>query len=251
MKRIVLAAVAALTLGAPAALASGEGDLAAQSWSFDGIFGQYDRHAMQRGFQVYKEVCAACHALKYVAFRNLADLGFNEEEIKAIAAEYQIADGPDEAGDMFTRPGRPSDQFPAPFANDQAARASNNGALPPNLSLITKARAHGPDYVYALLTGYRDPPADVVLGEGMNYSLAMPGNQIAMPPPLTEGQVTFADGTPATVEQMSRDVVQFLAWSAEPTLEERKNAGIKSMLFLALMTGLLYVSKRRIWSKLH
>jgi ubiquinol-cytochrome c reductase cytochrome c1 subunit len=251
MKRVLALALAASLLGAGAASASEGPELAQQSWSFDGVFGQFDRAAMQRGFQVYKEVCANCHSLNYVAFRNLTDLGFSEEEAKAIAAGYQIVDGPNDAGDMFERPGRLSDRFPHPFPNDQAARASNNGALPPNLSLITKARPGGPDHLYGILTGYREPPAGVTVGDGMYYNLAMPGNQIAMPPPLSEGQVTFADGTPASVEQMARDVTTFLSWSAEPKLEERKNAGIKAFLFLVLLTGLFYLSKRRVWSALH
>lgn len=251
MKRALILALAATLLGAGVARAEEEAGIAKQPWSFEGIFGQFDRASMQRGFQIYKEVCASCHSLNYVAFRNLTDLGFNEEEAKVIAAGFQVVDGPNNEGEMFERPGRLSDRFPRAFPNDQAARASNNGALPPNLSLITKARRGGPDYVYGILTGYREPPAEVALGDGMSYNLAMPGHQIAMPPPLSEGQVSYADGTPATVEQMSRDVVTFLAWAAEPKMEERKNAGLKAFLFLVVLTGLFYLSKRRIWASLH
>jgi ubiquinol-cytochrome c reductase cytochrome c1 subunit len=262
MRRVVLAALA-LALGAAPALASSGAELPRQTWSFDGVFGRFDRPSLQRGLQVYEEVCASCHALQYVAFRNLADLGFSEEQVKAIAAGYEIEDGPNADGDMFTRPGRPSDRFPAPFPNDQAARAANNGALPPNLSLIAKARADGPNYIYGILTGYRDPPANAEIGEGMYFNPSMAGCitneetgalegcQIAMPPPLAEGQVTYADGTPATVEQMSRDVVQFLTWAAEPTMEERKNAGAKTMIFLVILTALLYAAKRKVWASAH
>lgn len=250
MKGWVLAGLAAVALGAPAR-ASEEMALAEQPWSFQGLFGTFDRAALQRGLQVYQEVCAACHALQYVAFRNLTELGFTEEEAKAIASAYEVEDGPNDDGDMFTRTARISDRFPAPFANDKAARASNNGALPPNLSLITKARPGGPDYLYGILTGYHEPPADMTIGEGMYYNAVMPGNQIAMPPPLSEGQVGYADGTTATVEQMARDVTQFLHWAAEPNLEARKNAGLKTMLFLIFLTVVAYAAKRRIWADAH
>ncbi|MEX2650403.1 MAG: cytochrome c1 [Alphaproteobacteria bacterium] len=251
MKRLALAALAALTLGATAASASEGSELAEQPWSFNGLFGQFDRPSLQRGLQVYQEVCAACHSLKYVAFRNLADLGFTEDEAKAVAVAYEVEDGPNDEGDMFTRPGRLSDRFPSPFANDKQARASNNGALPPDLSLITKARVGGPDYLYAILTGYHEPPADLTIGEGMYYNAAMAGNQIAMPPPLSEGLLAYADGTTASVEQMARDVTQFLTWAAEPRLEERKNTGVKTILVLVFLTALAYASKRRIWAAAH
>lgn len=230
------------------------------AWSFSGPFGKYDPQQLQRGFQVYREVCSSCHSLDFVAFRNLADPGgphFTEEEVAALAAEYQITDGPDDMGDMFERPGRPSDYFPAPFANEQAARASNGGAYPPDLSLIAKARAGGPDYLVALLTGYRDPPAGFDLLEGMNYNEYFQGHQIAMPPPLAEGSITtngnnaYEDGTPATVPQMAADVAAFLMWAAEPHLETRKQTGVKVILFLLVMTGLLYAAKRKVWSDQH
>jgi ubiquinol-cytochrome c reductase cytochrome c1 subunit len=251
MKRLALAVLAALTLGSGSAVAAEGPELTAQPWSFDGIFGTFDRASLQRGLQVYQEVCAACHALHYVAFRNLTDLGFTEEEAKAIASAYQVEDGPNDDGDMFTRTARLSDGFPAPFANEKAARAANGGAYPPNLSLITKARVSGPDYLYGILTGYHEPPADMVVGEGMYYNAVMPGHQIAMPPPLSEGQVTYVDGTTASVEQMARDVTQFLHWAAEPNLEARKNAGAKTMLFLVFLVVLTYAAKRRIWASAH
>jgi ubiquinol-cytochrome c reductase cytochrome c1 subunit len=251
MKRLALAALAALTLGAAEAQAAEGVELAEQPWSFEGIFGHYDRPSMQRGLQVYQEVCAACHGLKFIAFRNLPDLGFTEDEAKAIAAKYEIEDGPNDDGDMFLRPGRLSDRFPSPFANDKQARASNNGALPPDLSLITKARVGGPNYLYGILTGYHEPPADFTVGEGMYYNAVMTGHQIAMPPPLSEGLITYADGTNATVEQMARDVTQFLSWAAEPKLEARKNAGAKTILILVFLAALAYASKRRIWAAVH
>jgi ubiquinol-cytochrome c reductase cytochrome c1 subunit len=251
-RHLLAAALGAGLLVAPVAASAAEAvALPSRSWSFDGIFGSFDRAALQRGFQVYQGVCSACHGAKYLAFRNLEGIGLDEEAVKAIAAGYEVTDGPDEAGDMFERPGRPSDHMPSPFPNDNAARAANNGALPPDLSLITKARASGPNYVLALLTGYEEPPDDVVVPEGMHYNHYFPGNMIAMPPPLSPDAVEFADGTPATVAQMAADVTHFLTWLAEPTLEERKQTGIKVMLFLVVLTGLLYAYKRRIWADVH
>lgn len=222
-----------------------------RSWSFDGAFGSYDRAAMQRGFQVYREVCAGCHGLKRVAFRNLSDLGYNVDEIKAVAAEYDIQDGPNDEGEMFTRSGIPADRFPSPFPNDNAARASNGGALPPDLSLITKARTGGGNYIFALMTGYVDPPGDFELLEGLNYNAYFPGHQIAMASPLFEDSVEYADETPATIDQMSSDVAHFLTWAADPHMEARKGMGLKVIIFLLIMTGLFYASKRKIWADLH
>ena len=222
-----------------------------QEWSFNGVFGTYDRAALQRGYQVYKEVCAACHPVKHLAFRDLADIGYREDEIKGIAAQVQVTDGPNDNGEMFQRPARPSDPIPGPFPNDQAARAANNGALPPDLSLITKAREDGPNYVYAILTGFKDPPQGFKLTEGTYYDEYFPGHQIKMPPPLSAVQVKYADGTPATVPQMAHDVVSFLEWAAEPTLEQRHRMGLKVMLFLIIATGVFYAAKRKIWSRIH
>ncbi len=220
------------------------------SWKFSGAFGTVDRQAVQRGYQVYKEVCAACHSMNLLSYRNLQAIGFSEAEVKAIAAQYTVKDGPNDSGEMFDRPARPSDRFASPFANEKAARAANGGALPPDLSLITKARFDGTNYVYSLLTGYQEPPADLVLAEGMNYNPYFTNGQIAMPSPLSDGTVTYSDGTPATVDQMSKDVAQFLQWAAEPEMEQRKHMGIKVMLFLAITTLLFIVAKKRVWSQL-
>jgi len=222
-----------------------------QVWSFNGVFGTYDRAALQRGFQVYKEVCATCHPVKHLAFRDLTEIGYSEDEVKGIAAQVQVTDGPNDSGEMYQRPGRPSDPIPGPFANDQAARAANNGALPPDLSLITKAREGGADYVYAIMTGFKDAPAAMKMNPNMNYNEYFAGHQIAMPPPLNQDQVKFADSTPATVPQMSHDVVTFLSWAAEPTLEQRHRIGFKVILFLIVATGVFYAAKRKVWSRVH
>ena len=256
---------------APAAAADGEAPhIEIQKWTFGGVFGHYDRAQLQRGYQIVKENCSSCHSLKYVSFRNLGEAGgpeFSEAEVKALAAEIEVIDGPDDAGDMFERPGLPSDKFPSPFDNDNAARASNGGALPPDLSVIAKSRSyhrgfpgwaidifsgyqeHGADYLYALLTGYKDAPADKAMADGMSYNVAFPGHQIAMPAPLSEDIVEYNDGTPATVEQMARDVTSFLMWAAEPHLEARKRMGFQVIIFLFIFAGLLYATKRKIWSR--
>ncbi len=251
MMKSVAFALALLALPVVAASAADAPKPAKQDWSFSGPFGTYDRNALQRGFQIYKEVCSACHSLYQVYYRNLEALGYNEAEIKALAASVEVQDGPNDNGEMFMRPGRPYDRFKSPFANSQAARAANNGAMPVDLSVITKARAHGPDYVYALLTGYKAAPAGVTVLDGMNYNSAFGGQQIAMGAPLAEGAITFADGTKATVPQMAKDVTTFLTWAAEPEMEERKKLGFKVILFLLVMTGVLYAAKRKIWSQIH
>ena len=250
MRKLALAFGAAAVLSLGAASAAEEPKLPSEHWSYDGIFGTYDRAALHRGFQVYKEVCAACHALKELYYRDLAALGFSEEEVKALAAQAQVNDLNDQ-GDTIQRPGRPSDPIARPFPNDLAARAANNGALPPDLALITKAREGGADYIFALLNGYAPPPADIKLGQGMNYNLYFPGHQIAMPPPLVDGSVTFADNTPSTVKQEAHDIVSFLSWAAEPTLETRKKTGLKVMIFLLVCAGVFYGVKRKIWADLH
>ena len=220
-------------------------------WSFSGPFGTYDRAALQRGYQVYKEVCSTCHSLHQLAYRNLSALGYSEAQVKTLAAQNEIQAGPNDAGEMFMRPALPSDRFKSPFANEQAARAANNGALPPDLSLITKARKGGADYVHALLTGDEHAPAGFALTPGMNYNKWFPGHQIAMPAPLAEGGVSYGDGTKASIDQMASDVATFLTWAAEPEAEVRKRMGIKVILFLIVFSGLLYASKRRLWAKLH
>lgn len=248
----VTALAAAMVLAAGVAVAAVGSKPPDRDWSFEGLFGTYDRAAAQRGFQVYSQVCAACHSLRLVAYRNLAGIGFAEDQIKAIAAEFEVPDGPNEEGEMFTRPATPADRFAKPFANANAARFANNGALPPDLSLITKARKGGADYIYALLTGYADePPEGVEMMPGMMYNTYFPGNQIAMAPPLAEGAVEYADGTKATVAQMASDVTTFLAWAAEPEMEERKRMGVKVLLFLIVLTAMLYALKRQIWKDVH
>ena len=239
-------------LAAGPSLAAGDSKaLKSPGFSFQGPFGTFDRGELQRGFQVHQEVCSACHAVKYLAFRNLPRIGFSEEQAKAIAAEYEVTDGPDAEGEMFERPARLSDHMPSPFANDNAARFANNGALPPDLSLIVKARAGGENYLYSLLTGYEDPPADVELPDGMSYNAYFAGHQIAMPPPLVEDGVEYDDGKVASIDQMARDVTTFLTWLAEPDLEARKGMGIKVMIFLILLTALLYMVKRKVWRDVH
>jgi ubiquinol-cytochrome c reductase cytochrome c1 subunit len=251
MKKLMTAALAVLALGSGTAQAAEGAAIPEQDWSFDGIFGTFERAQVQRGLQVYREVCAACHGLRLVAFRNLEAIGYDEESIKALASEYTFTDGPDDQGEMYEREGLPSDRFPSPFPNDKAAAAANNGAAPPDLSLIAKARKGGPDYTRALLMGYEEPPADREMPAGASYNIYFPGNQIAMPPPLFDDGVEFADGTPATVEQMATDVAAFLMWTAEPNLEERKAMGLKVLIFLLVFTGVLYAAKRKIWADLH
>lgn len=253
MKKLALIAAVLLGFGTSAtAQAAEEAPHPPElQWSFDGIFGTFDRAQLQRGFQVYKEVCATCHSLRFVAFRNLADLGYNEEQIKAFAAEFQVTDGPDETGEMYQRPGEPSDYFPPAFPNEEAARYANGGAYPPNLSLMPEARADGVDYIHALLTGYTEAPSDFELLPGQYYNEYFPGHAILMAPPLSDGQVSYADGTEATVDQMAKDVAAFLRWTSEPQLEERKTMGVKVILFLLVFTGLLYAVKRKVWAELH
>ena len=246
--RIMFAAILAALATAPA-LAQEEAPppLPHEKWSFAGPFGTYDRAAAQRGFQVYHDVCATCHSIRQAYYRNLEGIGLTEEQVAAIASNDQVPSLTDD-GQPTTRPGLPSDHFRAPYPNDAAARAVHNGALPPDLSEIVNARQGGPDYLYALLTGYSDPPANMKMGEGMNYNKFFPGHQIAMPQPLHDEQVTYADGTPASVNQMSHDVVTFLAFIANPEMEVRKNTGVKVVLFLVFLTGLTYAVKRKVWA---
>lgn len=220
-------------------------------WSFEGVFGKVDRQAAQRGFQVYKEVCSACHSMHQLSYRNLKDLGFSEAEVKEIAKTVTIQDGPNDQGEMFDRPGLPSDKFVKAFPNDAAAKAANNGALPVDLSLIIKAREDGANYVYSLLNGYKPAPEGFKLMAGSNYNEYFHGHQIAMPPPLSDGQVQYMDGTTASLEQMSHDVVVFLQWAAEPEMEHRKSMGLKAIIFLIVFTVVFYIAKRRIWANLN
>ena len=250
--RAVLVAGGLVLAGGPA-LAAGEALPPPDTkFSFDGLFGAFDRASAQHGFQIYKEVCSNCHSMRLVYYRNLRELGLSDAEVRAIAATVQMQDGPNDEGQMFERAGRPSDRFRSPFTNEKAARAANNGAYPPDLSVITREREHGADYIHALLVGYSDPPEGFQMMEGMNYNKYFAGRQIAMAPPLTgEGQVEFKDGTKGTVEQMARDVTTYLAWAAEPELEVRKQMGVRIVLFLTILGGLVYAVKRRVWSDVH
>ncbi len=269
---IVLAfglAVSLSALGARAALAQEQEIPPKQHWSFAGPFGLYDPAQLQRGFKIYKEVCSNCHSIKLLAFRNLADPGgpgFTEAQAAAIAAGYQITDGPNDQGEMFQRSGKLADHFPPPFPNDQAARAALGGKLPPDMSVLAKARSvergfpwfifdaftqyqeDGPDYIHAILNGYEDhPPAGVTLPPGAEYNKYFPGHAIGMPKPLNDGQVQYTDGTPMTVDQYGRDVAAFLMWVAEPTLDARKRLGFQVFVFLIVLSGLLYFTKRMVW----
>ncbi len=223
-------------------------------WSFKGLLGKFDRPSLQRGFQVYKEVCASCHSMQYLSYRNLGEPGgpeFSEEEVKAIAAGFDVIDGPDAQGEMFTRPGRPSDKFVNPYPNINAATAANGGAYPPDMSVLVKARKGGANYIYSVLVGYEDPPAGVVLDEGVYYNKYMIGNNIKMPNNLSDGLVEYADGTEATVDQMAKDVTTFLSWAAEPELESRHKTGVKVILYLILLSILVFLSMKRIWSRVN
>jgi ubiquinol-cytochrome c reductase cytochrome c1 subunit len=251
MPKSILAALAAVLLfGAAAARAQEMPPLPHQEWSFDGVFGTYDPAALQRGFQVYKEVCSACHPVKHLYFRDLIQLGYSEEQVKGIAAQYKVTAGPNDQGEMYERPGRPADHIPGPFKNDEAARAANNGGLPPDLSMIVLAREGGPDYVDAILNGFTKPPPGFPEIPGTYYNEYFPGHHIKMPPPLSANQVKFADGTPATVPQMAHDVATFLTWASDPTLDERHHMGFKVILFLVVATGVFYAAKRKIWSRI-
>ena len=229
LKKIILLLVLTFPLNIIAA-ESNKGNMPKHKWSFNGITGTFDRAALQRGFQVYTEVCAGCHSMKLLYYRDLIDIGFSKAQVKAIAAEYDVLDGPNDEGEMFERPARPADRFVNPYSNDNEARASNNGAYPPDLSVITKARRYGEDYIYNLLIGYEEAPDGVEVGDGMYYNKWMDGNQIAMPNPIYDGSVDYDDGTDNNAEQLSEDVVTFLKWAAEPELEVRKNLGIKVIL---------------------
>ena len=233
-------------------LASGSGnDLPKHNWSFKGLTGTFDKSAVQRGFKVYREVCSGCHSMSLLYYRDLIDIGFSDEEVKAIAAEYTVIDGPNEEGEMFERPAKPSDRFVPPFSNEQEARISNNGSYPPDLSVITKAKKHGPDYIFNLLLGYTEPPVDFELGEGMYYNKWKEGHQISMAQPLDEGYVDYDDGTENTLPQLAEDITTFLVWSAEPELEARKKLGIKVILFFIVLGSIVFIVKNRLWREIH
>ena len=222
-------------------------------WSFKGLFGKFDRAALQRGYHVYTEVCSSCHSMKYLSYRNLAQEGgpeFTEAEAKAIAASFEVTDGPNSDGEMFMRPGKLSDKFVMPYENVKAAQAANGGAYPPDMSVLVKARGGGVDYIYSLLQGYEDPPAGVTLDDGVYYNKYMYGNKIKMSNQLSDGLIEYSDGTTATVEQMSKDVTTFLMWAAEPHLESRHQMGFKAIIYLIILTILVYFSMKRIWSRI-
>jgi len=221
-----------------------------QNWSFEGIFGRYDNSTLQRGLQIYQEVCSACHGMKRLRFRELRDLGFTNDQIKQYAKTFEILDGPNELGEMFIRPGEPSDTFVSPYKNKEEAKASFGGSYPPDLSLLTKAIKNGPDYIYSLLTGYEDPPKEFKLTDGLYYNPYYDGKVIAMPPPLYDNAIEYIDGTNASLDQLSYDIVHFLNWAAEPKLQQRKSLGLKVLLFLIVLTLLLYVTMKEIWSRI-
>lgn len=228
-------------------------EIARQSWSFTPPFGTFDNAQLQRGFQVYKEVCASCHSMRLLSYRNLGEPGgpeFSPKAVEVLASQVQVSDGPNEKGEMFQRPARPSDRFRSPFANDQLARLANNGALPPDLSVMAKARPGGPDYIYALLTGYHPAPQGFELAQGMHYNAAFPGHQIAMPPPLSDGVIAYTDGTEPTVDNYARDVSAYLMWAAEPKLEERHKTGARVMIFLIVFVVIMFLAKRTVWARL-
>ena len=224
-----------------------------QDWSFKSFYGKFDRASLQRGYQVYTEVCASCHSMKYLSYRNLAEKGgpeFSEEEAKNFASQFEVIDGPNSDGEMFTRTAKLSDKFVKPYNNDQEAKNANGGAYSPDMSVLVKARKGGADYIYSVLLGYEDPPADIKLDEGVYYNKYMYGNKIKMASPLSDGIVEYSDGTKATQKQMAKDVVTFLMWSAEPHLESRHRVGFKVIIYLLVLTILVYFSMKRIWSRI-
>ncbi len=277
MHRTFTALALAASLGAAvlgtgvAQAAEGQPHPPSLKWSFSGPFGTFDQGQLQRGFKVYKEVCASCHSMSLVSFRNLAEAGgpgFSEKQVEALAAEYKIKDL-DDKGEAIERDGRPADKFPAPFANALAAAAANGGVAPPDFSTLAKARTYergfpwwiidifsqfqeqGPDYIHAILVGYEDAPQGFTMPAGGNYNKYFPGHVIAMPKPITDGQVTYDDGAPQTLDQYSRDVAAFMMWAAEPHLVARKRLGFQVMIFLLVLSGLLYFTKKKVWSAVH
>ncbi len=221
-------------------------------WTFKGLFGKFDRASLQRGYQVYTEVCAACHSMKYLSYRNLSEKGgpeFSIAQAKAIAASFEVTDGPNADGEMFQRPGKLSDKFVMPYENVKAAEAANGGAYPPDMSVLVKARGGGVDYIYSLLQGYEEAPSGMVLDDGVHYNKYMYGNKIKMSAPLSDGIIEYSDGTNPSVEQMSKDVTTFLMWAAEPSLEARHQMGFKAIVYLIILTTLVYFSMKRIWSR--
>jgi ubiquinol-cytochrome c reductase cytochrome c1 subunit len=251
MRSILAASLLALAFAAPARAEEGIPPYPKVNWSFAGPFGTYDRASAQRGFQVYNEVCSACHSMRLMSYRNLEAIGLSQAQVRAIAASKTVPGGTDDSGKPITRPGLPSDPFASPFPNDKAARAANNGAVPPDQSDLLKAREGGANYIHALLLGYKNPPPGVKIPDGLYYNEYFPGHAIHMPPPLADGSVTYADGTKATLDQEARDVTTFLAFASHPEMEQRKRMGVKVALFLAMLGCVTYAYKRRVWSHLH
>lgn len=222
------------------------------NWSFKGIFGTFDRASLQRGYQVYQEVCSGCHSAQHLSYRNLSEKGgpeFSVEEAKAIAAQFEVEDGPNSDGEMFMRPGRLSDKFVKPYPNVEASTAANGGAYPPDMSVLAKARKGGADYIYSLLLGYEEPPAGFEMEEGVYYNKYMSGNKIKMTAPLSDGLVEYSDGTQSTTAQMAKDITTFLVWSAEPHLESQHRMGFKVIIYLIILLILVYMSKQKVWSR--
>ncbi len=254
MKKIfkLFSIIILLSLNSYSAFSAEKVEYLKTDWSFKGLFGKFDRASLQRGYQVYTEVCAACHSMKYLSYRNLSEKGgpeFSVAQAKAIAASFEVTDGPNSDGEMFTRPGKLSDKFVMPYENVKAAEAANGGAYPPDMSVLVKARGGGVDYIYSLLQGYEEAPSGMILDDGVHYNKYMYGNKIKMSAPLSDGIIEYSDGTNASVEQMSKDVTTFLMWAAEPSLEARHQMGFKAIVYLIILTILVYFSMKRIWSR--
>ena len=233
--------------------AESSNELLKVDWSFKSFFGKFDRATLQRGYQVYNEVCASCHSLKYLSYRNLAEKGgpeFSEVEAKAIASNFEVTDGPNSTGEMYMRPAKLSDKFVMPYANEEEAKSANGGAYPPDMSVLVKARKGGADYIYSILLGYEDPPEDIKLDDGVYYNKYMYGKKIKMSAPLSDDIVEYSDGTKATTEQMAKDVVSFLMWASEPHLEQRHKIGFRVILYLIVLSALVYFSMKKIWSRI-
>ena len=233
-------------------LADEKKQLLTSDWSFKGYLGKFDRAALQRGYQVYTEVCASCHSMKYLSYRNLAEKGgpeFSEEQAKAIASNFELIDGPNSDGEMFTRPGKLSDKFVKPYPNVEASTAANGGAYPPDMSVLAKARAGGANYLYSLLLGYEEAPSGFELDDGVYYNKYMPGNKIKMSSPLYDGLIEYSDGTESTTEQMAKDITAFLVWASEPHLESQHKMGFKTIIYLIILLTLVYLSKQKVWSR--
>ena len=254
MKKIfkLFSIIILLTLNSYSAISAEKVEYLKTDWSFKGLFGKFDRASLQRGYQVYTEVCAACHSMRYLSYRNLSEKGgpeFSVAQAKAIAASFEVTDGPNADGEMFQRPGKLSDKFVMPYENVKAAEAANGGAYPPDMSVLVKARGGGVDYIYSLLQGYEEAPSGMILDEGVHYNKYMYGNKIKMSAPLSDGIIEYSDGTNPSVEQMSKDVTTFLMWAAEPSLEARHQMGFKAIVYLIILTILVYFSMKRIWSR--